>query len=222
MIPGANAAMILLVLTNLMLLGSSRLAAHVRLTAFHGFLVGILPLLVASERFSLELVGMAALAVAVKSVLFPLLMRRVMRDAQMGREAAPFVGYSLSLLLGVVALGVSLWLSARLPLPASRGGNLVLPAAFFSMFAGLILITTRRKAVTQALGYLVMENGIYAAGVAMVHGVPMLIELGVLLDVFVGVFLMGILIFHISREFDHIDTDQLATLKDWDADGRTP
>jgi hydrogenase-4 component E len=76
--------------------------------------------------------------------------------------------------------------------------------------------------VTQALGYLVMENGIYVAGMVLVPDSPLLVELGVLLDVVVGVFLMGIVIFHIHREFDHIDTDQLATLRDWRPERATP
>ena len=66
----------------------------------------------------------------------------------------------------------------------------------------------------QTLGYLAMENGIYAFGLAFAVEEPLLVEMGVLLDVFVGVFVMGIAIHHISREFDHIDTDRLSELKD--------
>jgi hydrogenase-4 component E len=69
----------------------------------------------------------------------------------------------------------------------------------------------------QVLGYLVMENGIYTFGVGLVQGTPMLVELAILLDVFVGVFVMGIAIFHISRAFDHIDTERLRALRDWTA-----
>jgi hydrogenase-4 component E len=78
----------------------------------------------------------------------------------------------------------------------------------------LLLIVSRRKAVTQTLGYLAMENGIYAFGLAFAVEEPLLVEMGVLLDVFVAVFVMGIAIHHISREFDHIDTDRLSALKD--------
>ncbi len=82
------------------------------------------------------------------------------------------------------------------------------------MMVGLLLIVSRRKAVMQTLGYLAMENGIYAFGLAFAVEEPLLVEMGVLLDVFVAVFVMGIAIHHISREFDHIDTDRLSTLKD--------
>ena len=88
------------------------------------------------------------------------------------------------------------------------------PVSFFSVFAGLFLIVSRKRAVSQVLGFLVMENGIYTFGVGVVTGTPLLVEAGVLLDVFVAVFVMGIIIFHINREFDHIEGDRLSTLKD--------
>ena len=76
------------------------------------------------------------------------------------------------------------------------------------------MIVSRRTALSQVLGYLVLENGIFLSGIALIHDEPVLIEMGVLLDVFVAVFIMGIMIFHIQREFDHIETDQLSALKD--------
>ena len=86
--------------------------------------------------------------------------------------------------------------------------------AFHAILIGLFLIISRKKAVTQVLGYLGLENGIYIFGIALVKEATILIDLGVLLDIFVAVFVMGIAIFHISREFDHIDTDRLSTLKE--------
>lgn len=209
--------MVLLFLTDLGLLGSSRLGLYVRLAAVQGVLVGVLPLLV-QHTLALETVAVAAGTIAVKSVLFPWLMARIMRGFDDRRERQPYLGYTMSLVLGVLAVGAALWISRRLP-ESGAGGlaahGFLMPAALFSIFTGLILLVTRRKAVTQVLGYLVMENGIYVAGMVLVPESTFLVELGVLLDLFVGVFLMGIMIFHIQREFDHIDTDQLATLKDW-------
>jgi len=91
---------------------------------------------------------------------------------------------------------------------------LLVPVALSSILIGLFLIVSRKKAVNQVLGFLVLENGIFTFGVGLVRELSLLVELGVLLDVFVAVFVMGIMIFHISREFDHLDTDQLSTLKE--------
>jgi hydrogenase-4 component E len=87
--------------------------------------------------------------------------------------------------------------------------------ALFTIFVGLFMIVTRKKALTQVLGYLTLENGIYAFGLGVAQEWPLIVELGILLDIFAAVFVMGIAIFHINREFDHIDSDRLSTLKDW-------
>jgi hydrogenase-4 component E len=145
------------------------------------------------------------------------LLSRVLQESGVHREVEPVVGYIGSLLLGMLTLAVSFWLSARLPLPRPAISVLVVPVALFTTLAGLFLIVTRRTALTQVLGYLVLENGIYVFGVSLAQDTPMLVELGVLLDVFVAVFVMGIAIFHINREFDHIDTEQLTSLRDWTA-----
>jgi hydrogenase-4 component E len=211
-----DSALVFLVLTNLMLLGSSRLAACVRLSAFQGLILGLLTVLVQADEITARGVFLAIGSTAVKAGVFPWLLSRALREADVRREVEPYVGYTLSLVLGTLLLGLSAWFGSRLPLPPHHGGTLVVPVAFFSILAGLLLIVTRRKALTQVLGYLVLENGIYAFGIALAHEEPLLVELGVLLDVFVAVFVMGITIFHISREFDHIDVDRLSSLKDTD------
>jgi len=88
-----------------------------------------------------------------------------------------------------------------------------MPSALFSLLTGLMIIVTRRKALTQVIGYLTMENGVYLFGTVLMIEEPFLVEMGVLLDVFVAVFIMGITIYQINSEFDHIDTDRLSELK---------
>jgi hydrogenase-4 component E len=96
----------------------------------------------------------------------------------------------------------------------SPESGFLLPGALFTILSGLMIIISRRKALTQVIGYLAMENGVYAFGAALAVEEPLLVEMGILLDVLVAVFIMGITIHHISREFDHIDTDRLSELKD--------
>jgi hydrogenase-4 component E len=76
------------------------------------------------------------------------------------------------------------------------------------------VLTTRSKAITQVVGYLILENGIFVFGLSQVERVPFLVEAGVLLDIFVGVFIMGIVVFHINREFDSLDSARLTELRD--------
>ena len=101
-----------------------------------------------------------------------------------------------------------------MPLPVPGTPVLLVPAAIFTALTGLFVIVGRRSAIVQALGYLAMENGIAAFGMALAEQEPLLVEMGTFLDAFVAVFVMGITIFHINREFDHIDSDRLSSLKD--------
>ena len=204
--------MVLLALTNLVLLGSSRLAVLIRMAALQGLLLGTLPFLTGGELIVHQWL-LAIAALVLKGAVFPWLLSRARKNAEVRREIEPFVSYMVSLAGGLAALIFSLWLASRLPCPANLGSTLVVPLALFTFLTGLFLIISRKNALTQVLGYLAMENGIYAFGLAIAVEAPVLVELGVLLDVFVAVFLMGIVIFHISREFEHIDTGRLSSLK---------
>jgi hypothetical protein len=102
----------------------------------------------------------------------------------------PLIGYNLSVIIGALALRVSLWLGQRLPVPNQPASFLLVPVAFFTCLVGFVLLTTRRKAITQVLGFLTLENGVYAFGAAVALDMPILVELGILLDVFVAVFVM--------------------------------
>jgi hydrogenase-4 component E len=210
-----DSILVFLALTSLLLLGSSRLAGCIRIVAFQGVLLGVLTLVAHRDALSLRPVALATAIVVLKGVAFPWLLARVLRDAEVRREVEPLVSHTVSILIGTVALALSLWLSQRLPLPTQPIASLLVPVALFTILAGLFVIISRRKALTQVLGYLVLENGIYVFGVGLVQGTPMLVELGVLLDVFVAVFVMGIALFHINREFDHVDADRLVVLRDW-------
>lgn len=209
-----DAVLVLLILTGFSLLGLSRLSACIRAVAIQGLLLGVLATVVQDGRISVAGALLPLISAAVKGFFLPWMLFRAMREAQTSREVEPLISYNVSIMAGALALAFSLWLGQRLKLPSQPPSSLLVPAAFFTSLAGLIVIISRRKALTQVLGYLALENGVYAFGAAVALELPVLLELGILLDVFVGVFVMGIAIFHISREFDHIDTDKMAVLTD--------
>ncbi len=209
-----EAVIVLLVLTSFKLLGSSRLGACIRAVAVQGIALGALTLLAHVEALSVRSVALAVVSMALKGAVFPWLMFRALREAGVRREVEPFVGYTTSLVIGAATLGMSFWIGSRLPLPVVTFSSLAIPAALFTVLMGLFVIVSRRVAINQVLGYLVLENGVFAFGLALAQVAPLWVELGILLDVFVAVFVMGIAIFHISREFDHIETDRLTNLKD--------
>ena len=206
--------MVLLVFTNLRLLGVSRLNASIRTVATQGVLLGVVAILANSGHLTLRFITIGLAGIALKGVVFPWLLLRALRGAKVRREVEPFVGYVPSVLAGVGSFLIALWVAGRLPLPGRAASDLLVPTSLSILFVGLFLVVSRKKALSQALGYLVFENGIYAFGVGIAYEAPALVEMGILLDVFVAVFVMGITVFHISREFDSIDTTRLATLKE--------
>jgi hydrogenase-4 component E len=88
------------------------------------------------------------------------------------------------------------------------------PTSLATVFTGFLLLTTRRKAITQVVGYLILENGVFIMSLSLIEAMPFLVEAGMLLDLFVGIFVMGIMINHIHREFATIDTERLSALKE--------
>ena len=211
----ADLLMIAVVLTNLALLGASRIPYAVRVVAAQGIVLGVLPVVLHASHRDLHTFLFAACAIGLKGVVFPWLLLRALREAEVRREMEPFVGYSTSLLLGIALLGVSLWIGSKLPVDPAAPRTLVVPIALSTILTGLQILVSRRTVLIQVLGYLVFENGIFAFGVPLARKAPVLVEMGVLLDVFVAVFVMGIAVFHIQREFHHLDADRLSTLKEW-------
>ncbi len=205
--------LILVVLTNLRLLATSRLGTSIRTMAAQGVFLGLLPIVTHTHDLSWRILALAIGSVAIKGYLIPSLLFKAVRDLDVSREVEPFVGYITSLLFGLAALGLSVWLGSRLPLLKGIPSVWLTPVSFFCILAGFFLIIARKRAMYQVLGFLVLENGIYTFGVGAMQEISPLVEIGVLLDVLVGVLIMGIIIFHISREFEHIETDRLSELK---------
>jgi hydrogenase-4 component E len=205
--------LVLVLLTNFFLLGTSRLRAIINGTALQGVMLGTLTLLVHHE-VGLRPVLVAVGATAIKAVAIPWLLGRAMREAAVRREVEPFIGYIPSLVLGAIGTGLALLFAGTLPLAPQHVGSLLIPTSLATVITGFILLTTRRKALTQVAGYLVLENGIFIMGLALIEALPFFVEIGVLLDLLVAIFVMGIMILQINREFSSLDTARLSNLKE--------
>ncbi|MEW6411237.1 MAG: NADH-quinone oxidoreductase subunit K [Candidatus Zixiibacteriota bacterium] len=210
-----NALIALIVMVDFLLLSASSLRAAIRIVAVQGMALGLLPLFVHDDGLTIRLAIISILVISLKGALIPRFLARGLREENAGREITYYVGPIASLLIGILVMCSSLWWGNLFPVPDQPGYHLAIPMAFFTIITGLFLVVSRRQALMQIIGYLVLENGIYAFGVFFAQSESMLIEIGILLDVFVGVFIMGVMVFHISREFDNIETGQLNTLRDW-------
>ena len=198
-----------MILTNFWVLGTTRLSSAIRATAIQGALLAALPVAL-HPGWSLHIIGLAVGTLLVKAILLPSFLSWAIREAAVRREIEPLIGFSGSLLLGTIVVALSFGIAQRIPLPESESA-LLIPVALATVMIGLIVLTTRSKAMTQVVGYLILENGIYVFGLSQAERVPFLVELGVLLDIFVGIFIMGIVVFHINREFDSLDSTRLTS-----------
>jgi hydrogenase-4 component E len=208
-----DALLVSVLLLNFFVLGTSRLRAVINATALQGILLGALAVL-AHHEFSLQPVLIAAGAILIKGFAIPWMLSRAMRDVAIRHEVEPFIGFIPSLLAGAVATGLAVVFAGTLPLAEEHVGSLLVPASLATILTGFIVLTTRRKAITQVAGYLILENGIFIMGLTLVEAIPFLVEVGVLLDLLVGIFIMGIMIYQINREFASLDTDRLSHLRD--------
>jgi hydrogenase-4 component E len=204
---------VVLLLTNIALLGLRSLRVFIRLVALQGILLGAVTVLINLNNFNFHVLVLAAVNVGMKGFVFPMLLYWAIRDVGVRLENEPLLGFGTSLLFGIVMMGVACWLGERMPLFTGESLPILMSGALMTIFTGLFLIVARQKALTQALGYLVFESGIYALAISVVGHIPVLVEVGLLLDAFVAVYVMGIAILNINREFDHMDVDQFNTLK---------
>jgi hydrogenase-4 component E len=206
-----NLAIGLVLGLNLLALGSSRLPSLIRAVAAQGVVLGILPLLL-EQHTGWTIVLLSAGTIAAKGLVIPALLRRALVRARIDRELDPVIGFVPSLLLGAAATIGAVIAVPALPLLPEHSRTLLAPAAFATAIHGFLLLAARTKAVSQVCGYLILENGIFLLGLMLLGAMPLLVEAGILLDVTVAVFIIGIIVDRIRSSFDSLDTRKLTTL----------
>lgn len=209
--------MVVVLLSVLLSLASNRLVALVKIMAVQGIVVSLIPLLLEhhSNMGSGGLIFFQVM-ILIKGVLIPGLLYVALKRISIQREIEPIIGYHASLFAGLIIILLSVFLTDLLHTSVPEGQELLLTTAITTMSAGFFLMMGRRKAITQVIGYLMLENGIYLVGTALTKNshTVYVIEFGVLLDLLVGVMIMGIILHNINHAFDDIDTDLLNQLKD--------
>jgi len=207
-----NILLLLVILINFFTLGSARLGACIRAVALQGAILSLLPLTVHGlNAHSLVLSGGAFV---LKGVFIPWLLFRAIREVRIRREVEPRIGFVPTMILGALTTAGSFIFAGYLPLATEHQGTLFIPTALATLFTGFLLLITRRKAITQVLGYLMLENGIFVFAVLLSTAMPLMVEAGVLLDLMVAIFVMGIVLNQINREFATLNTERLSALKE--------
>jgi hydrogenase-4 component E len=204
--------LLLVILLNFFLLGSSRLMSCIRTIALQGGLISLIPVL--AHGFSGHTLFLTGMAFLLKGIVIPYLLIRAIRQVHIRREIEPLIGYVPMLILGTLATAGAFIFSGHLPLVPEHSQSLFVPVGLATLATGFLMLIGRRKAITQSLGYLIFENGIFIFGMLLTEAMPLMVESGVLLDLLVGVFVMAILMHQINREFSTMNTDILTSLKE--------
>ncbi|HPO90209.1 MAG TPA: hypothetical protein PLJ44_03770, partial [Victivallales bacterium] len=145
----------------------------------------------------------------IKALIFPLTLKHALRLTNTRREIEPIIGFSTSCIFGVLILVFSYWLSNKISYHFGDVLKLKLTFSIFTIFTGLFIIISRTKAITQVIGYIIFENGIYLLGNTFLIKENIIVELGIVLDLLVFVLISGIVIFRINKTFDHINASLL-------------
>jgi hydrogenase-4 component E len=204
---------VLLMLLNFVTLGTSRLRIVIQTVALQGALLALLQLAMHADITS-RVVLLVSGTLMLKGLVLPRMLFWALRDLRIRREIEPLIGVTTSLILGAVGTAISLAFADTLPLAPGHGRGLLVPASLATVLTGFLILTTRLKALTQVLGYLILENGVFIFGLLLIEAMPFLVEIGVLLDLFVAIFIMGIVIHNINRTFPTTSTEHLTALRD--------
>jgi hydrogenase-4 component E len=155
---------------------------------------------------------LAGVVLLIKAVGIPLFLAWAVNRLAIPRDMGANLGSTPALLVGCGVLAASYFLAPQIAVPAMANAG----AAGMSLallLIGMLVMITRRLALSQIIGFLVLENGIFLYGLTQTHGMPMLLEMGVVFEVLVGVMVAGLVIFRLNRSFEHIDVTHLRGLR---------
>lgn len=201
----------LILVSTFMILGSTRLYSCVRAFGIQSFLLACVASVVGISTGKFDLYIVALLTLIIKAAVIPYIFIYMIREIKVKREIDLYVGISPSLIIGGILVVISYYLIRSIDV-ITELSSFALSASMSLVSIGLFVMISRKKAIMQMLGILIMENGLFLGAISLTSGMPLLVELGIFFDVLIGVLIMGILIFRINKTFETIDTDMLKTL----------
>lgn len=201
----------LILVSTFMILGSTRLYSCVRAFGIQSFLLACVATVVGISTGKIDLYIVALLTLIIKAAVIPYIFIYIIREIKVKREIDLYVGISPSLIIGGILVVISYYLIRSISV-ITELSSFALSASMSLVSIGLFIMISRKKAIMQMLGILIMENGLFLGAISLTNGMPLLVELGIFFDVLIGVLIMGILIFRINKTFETIDTDMLKNL----------
>jgi hydrogenase-4 component E len=188
----------------------------IRLFAWQGLFLSISTAIVGYVAGQHHLYISSLLTLTLKVILLPYILHVLMRRLKIQKEVETVVNVPMTMLIGIALVIFSYHLMAPVRQLSTLVTRSTLAVALATVMIGLLMMITRRHAVTQIIGFLALENGLFFAATSATYGMPLVVELGVALDILIAAFIFGIFFFHIHTTFDSLDVEQMARLKEGD------
>jgi hydrogenase-4 component E len=209
-----NTLAALLLLLSFAMLAQRRIVALVNLLALQGTLLFIATLLLAWRTSDHNLYISAGLTLGLKVIFLPWLLHRLIRRLGVYWDTEPLLNITGTMLVGVLVVIFSFGLAQPISALASTATRNSIGIAVAVILIAFLTMITRRKAMSQVVGFLSMENGLFFGAMSATYGMPMVVELGVALDVLVAMLVLGVFFFQIRDQFDSLDLKNFETLKE--------
>jgi len=209
-----NACAALMLLLSFAMLSQRRIVSLVNLYAVQGGVLAAATLLIAWRTGEGHLYFSAVLTLALKVAFLPWLLHRLIRRLEVYWDTEPLLNISATMLGGIVIVVFAFGLAQPITQLASTSIRNAIGIAIAVVLLAFLMMITRRKAMSQVIGFLSMENGLFFGAMSATYGMPMIIELGVALDVLVAVLVLGVFFFQIREQFDSLDLHHLERLSE--------
>lgn len=204
----------LMLLLAFAMLAQRRILSLIHLFALQGTVLTLNTVVVALSTAQTHLLYSAGLTLILKVIVLPWILHRLIVRLNIRWDVETLINIPTIMLVGILLV----ILAFNLALPISQLAGTITRAtigiAMASVLLSMLMMITRRKAVPQVIGFLAMENGLFFAATSATYGMPMVVELGIALDVLVGTFIFGIFFFQIRETFDSLDIHHLEKLKE--------
>jgi hydrogenase-4 component E len=196
------------------MISQRRILSLINLFTLQGLALVVSTIIVGSITAQPHLYLSAALTFALKVILIPILLHRIVDRLKIRWDVETLINIPTTMLIGILVVIFAFNLAspiAKLSTSLARG---TLGIALACVLLSFLMMITRAKAVPQVIGFLAMENGLFFAATSATYGMPMVVELGIALDVLIGVLILGVFMFQIREQFDSLDIRHLEKLKD--------
>lgn len=213
MIHSVDTILSLVLLSVLFAFASNRLTVLIKIIAFQGIIISLVPLFTSPE-LTMGSINFILVTLVIRGIIIPLCIYLVIKKVSISQEVEPIIGYHASLFAGLLLIFAATYVSHRFNIPSVSESILLMPTAITILVAGMFLLMARRNAIAMVLGYIMMENGIYLVGTTFSTRTHHIVEFGILLDVLAGVMIMAIMLQNIKQKFDNVDTLHLRNLKE--------